>query len=435
LLVLLLQNFEFLPVPNQTIFVTSQITSSIPCYVLYQWNFEDGSSQLYSLFTFASSIFYILLGIAIVQWKEIMEYFSSKSVTVVTDDEAVGLQLDHVDDSVLKEFKETVHQHDMLPEEAIRLIKVSKKYGSKIVVDNFTLRILQKESFGLLGPNGVGKSTILKILCDQESPSFGSVQVTTNTGGGISMGVCQQQNVFWEYLTVKGNLQFLGTLLGVPLENLYQWTKYVCSVCMIEKSMLSKYPIELSGGMKRRLAIGLALVGNPRIVILDEPTAGVDPKNKRKIWTALDAIRNDPDRCLLITSHFMDEVEHLCDRIAILKTGVLTVLGSKEDLKSKYGNTIRFRIMVKNTAPDSNFNGIQKEFYRMIGSNPDVCDVSIRKSGTSYYHTGTFLFDHLNVEILLDHLQFLIGNFQLKTFAILETSMDDVFRKVILGSK
>jgi ABC-type multidrug transport system ATPase subunit len=403
-------------------------------YTLYVWNFEDGGMHwIYALCTLGSSLFFTFLGIAIVEWRHVLKQLARKTPSLVNDGNSTGIQLDHVDDSVLKEFKETMDRQDMLPEEAIRLMQISKKYGSKTVVNNLTLRILQKESFGLLGPNGAGKSTILKMLCEQEWPTSGLLKVTQNSSGGIPMGVCQQNNVFWEYLTVRGNLEFISELFGVPEEHVEEWVAYVCKVSLIEKSMLDKFPIELSGGMKRRLAIGLALAGNPRIVILDEPTAGVDPKNKRMIWNALDTIRNDPERCLLITSHFMDEVEHLCDRIAIIKTGVLTVLGTKEQLKLKYGNSLRFPILIHDSNPNSNFDAIQERLTKLVGHKPDACDVSTRKVGASYYHSCTFLFKASDAAVLVHNLQDLVKSFNLLAFAIGETSMDDVFRNVIHG--
>jgi ABC-type multidrug transport system ATPase subunit len=404
-------------------------------YTLYEWNNGDDQTYwLFALFTLGSSIFYIILGIGLVEWRHVVKHFSKKSSKTLKDVCNTEVQIENLDESVLREFKETVDSEMIQPDEAIRLVQIYKKYGSKTVVNNLTLRILQKESFGLLGPNGAGKSTILKMLCEQEWPSNGLLQVTQNQQGGIPMGVCQQENIFWEYLTVRGNLEFISQLFGVPEEHVEKWVKYVCSVSLIENSMLDKFPIELSGGMKRRLAIGLALAGNPRILILDEPTAGVDPKNKRMIWNALDTIRNDPERCLLITSHFMDEVEHLCDRIAIIKTGVLTVLGTKEQLKLKFGNALRFPILIQNSNPMNDFDGLQEVLHKLVGKDVGVCDVLTRKVGSKYYHGCTFLLQTSDSGILLQNLQDLVQSLELVAFAIGETSMEDVFRNVILGS-
>jgi ABC-type multidrug transport system ATPase subunit len=403
-------------------------------YTLHQWNF--GSNHwLWALLTFASSFFFIFLGIAIVEWRNVWKLMTRKKPELVTDSSATGVQVDHVDESVLKEFKETTANDTIRDEEAIRMVQVTKKYGKKVVVDNVTLRILQKESFGLLGQNGAGKSTILKMLSDQEWPTKGSIDVRQNATGGITMGVCQQQNIAWEFLTVRGNLNFISELFGVPEEHLEEWVDYVCSVSLITNSMLDKFPIELSGGMKRRLAIGMALAGNPCIVVLDEPTAGVDPKNKRMIWNALDTIRNDPERCMLITSHFMDEVEHLCDRIAILQKGVLSVLGTKEDLKAKFGNHLRFSILLENSNPESDFASIKTFIEKAVNTTVSMCDQSVRKVGIKYFHHCTFLLKTSEAGILLQQIHEMQEKFNFLEFAIGETSMEDVFRSVVHGTK
>ncbi|VDO71263.1 unnamed protein product [Heligmosomoides polygyrus] len=208
----------------------------------------------------------------------------------------------------------------------VRIANMSKVYGNgTIALENLNLRLYEDQITALLGHNGAGKTTTMSILCGLYSPSSGTALVY---GHDIRkeidrvrevLGVCPQYNVLFQFLTVAEQLKLFAALKGTPDEKI--------------QNVMSASD---SGGMKRRLCIGIAFVGGSRFVILDEPTAGVDVTSRREIWQLLQ--NNKKGRTILLSTHHMDEADILSDRIALLSEGHLISLGSSIFLKNKYGD-------------------------------------------------------------------------------------------------
>jgi len=226
---------------------------------------------------------------------------------------------------------------------------LSKQYpGSDVFsLQNLSLAIGNGECFSLLGENGAGKTTAISLLTGLYPPTFGSAvigghDITTElTQARLALGVCPQFNVLWDTLTVEEHLLFYARLKGVPprLENEHVKTWLVELGLLFAKDRLSQ---DLSGGMKRRLSAGIALVGNPKVVFLDEPTTGLDPASRRHLWSILDRARHG--RALVLTTHSMDEAEVLSDRIGIMAFGTLRCLGSPQHLKTSMGQVYHMKI-------------------------------------------------------------------------------------------
>ncbi|MBZ8181924.1 ABC transporter ATP-binding protein [Oscillatoria salina] len=224
---------------------------------------------------------------------------------------------------------------------AVSLENVRKVYNKVPVVDDLSFHIPEGEMFGLLGPNGAGKSTTIRMLITLTRPTQGNIEVA---GFEVSsyparvkenIGVVLQQTSVDGDLTVWENLEFHGRMHHIPKlrrqKLIDQWLEYV--ELSDRRQELAK---NLSGGMKRRLQIARALLHQPKVLFLDEPTVGLDPQNRRRLWEIIRDL-NRQGMTILLTTHYMEEVEFLCDRIGVMNTGKLIELGTLPELRSKYG--------------------------------------------------------------------------------------------------
>lgn len=224
---------------------------------------------------------------------------------------------------------------------AVSLQNVQKVYGDRPVVQDLSFDIQAGEMFGLLGPNGAGKSTSIRMITTLTRPTAGQIQVA---GFDVTrqmlqvrqrIGVVLQQTSVDSDLTVWENLELHGRLHHIPgrerQARIDRWLDYV-DLGDRRESLVKT----LSGGMKRRLQIARALLHEPEILFLDEPTVGLDPQTRRRLWEIIrDLNRNG--MTMLLTTHYMDEVEYLCDRIGIMDGGKLIELGTLQDLRDQHG--------------------------------------------------------------------------------------------------
>jgi len=223
---------------------------------------------------------------------------------------------------------------------AITIEGLTKDYGDVRAVDGLTLSISEAEVFGLLGPNGSGKTTTINCITGILKPSSGTVRVggfdvrTQGQQARQIVGVSPQETAVYQYLTGKENVELFGELYSVSKGTLGPRVDYVLEkVGLIEESgrRVGKY----SGGMKRRVSIAMALVTDPKIVLLDEPTVGMDPQARRSIWDFVLELK-DKGKTIVLTTHYMEEADELCDEVGIIDHGRLIALGCPTDLKEKY---------------------------------------------------------------------------------------------------
>ncbi|KAK5975705.1 ATP-binding cassette sub-family A member 1, partial [Trichostrongylus colubriformis] len=235
----------------------------------------------------------------------------------------------------------------------VLLKEVTKKYNirgaRKYAVRDVTIKFRKNEITALLGENGAGKSTIMKMISGHISPSSGIIMVEGKMIGGstrVQIGVCPQHNVLFPSLTVFEHLRFYAILKN---RNLSQKEVEDASEEMIADLRLEHKrdarASTLSGGMQRRLCIGIAFIAGSKTVILDEPTAGVDPFARRAIWDLI--LKYKEGHTIIIATHFMDEADILGDRIAILSEGTLRAMDTPLGLKQEYGNGYRLKIAMK----------------------------------------------------------------------------------------
>jgi len=222
---------------------------------------------------------------------------------------------------------------------AIDVRSIVKKFGEFTAVNGISFVVQEGEIFGLLGPNGAGKSTLIRMLTTLLVPTGGSALVngfnivTQADGVRRSIGVIPQAMTSDLELSVEENLLIFAKLYGVPRS-----TRIRLIPQLLEAVELTKWadkPVKnLSGGMRRRVEIARGLVHEPRIFFLDEPTTGLDPVSRVAVWEMLRKIKRERDLTVLLTTHYMDEADKLCDRIAIVDHGDLKALDSPANLKA-----------------------------------------------------------------------------------------------------
>jgi ABC-type multidrug transport system ATPase subunit len=247
------------------------------------------------------------------------------------------------DPSVILHEQEIVN--GVYDDEPLVIDRLVKRYkGGKLALKGLTFAVRRGECYGLLGPNGAGKSTMMSILYGLFPPTSGSASVAGFNLDRIpdiqrNIGVSMQFDVLWESLTVREHLNFYARLKGVAdtkkhVEDLIE------AVSLNHKA--NAYAGSLSGGMKRRLSLAIAMIGSPSVVFLDEPTTGLDPQSKRHVWKCISAFQRG--RAMVLTTHDMDEASALCKRYGVLCQGELRFNGSQEDLRRSFMHLYRFRL-------------------------------------------------------------------------------------------
>jgi len=215
---------------------------------------------------------------------------------------------------------------------------LTKKFGSLVAVDHMDLSVESGEIFGFLGPNGAGKTTTVRILCGLMMPTSGTATVvghdvvTEPEEVKQRIGYMPQAYGLYDDLTVDENLEFFGSIYRVPRDERRKRTDEILQLVRLEE-FRKHYAGQLSGGMKRRVSLAVSLVHNPELLILDEPTAGIDPPLRRIFWQYFREL-NKRGVTFFINTHYMDEAE-LCDRLALISYGRLVSLGSPTELKRK----------------------------------------------------------------------------------------------------
>jgi ABC-2 type transport system ATP-binding protein len=223
-----------------------------------------------------------------------------------------------------------------------------KHFDQLIAVDGVDIEISQGETFGLLGPNGAGKTTTISMISGLLEPDGGSVSVdghpitTTSTAGKGSIGLVPQDLAIYPDLTGSENLTFFGRLYGMAGATLGSRVDEVLEVIGLTDRR-DDLTGEYSGGMKRRLNIGIGLLHKPQLLILDEPTVGVDPQSRNAILESVENLSVE-GMAVLYTTHYMEEAERLCDRVAIIDEGTIKAEGTRRDLVSLVGEKDRISI-------------------------------------------------------------------------------------------
>jgi ABC-2 type transport system ATP-binding protein len=216
---------------------------------------------------------------------------------------------------------------------------VTKRFGSFTAVDHVRFSVKPGEIFGFLGPNGSGKSTLIRILCGLLDPTEGGASVA---GFDVArepdnvkrhIGYMSQKFALYDTLTVEQNLDFFAGIYEIPRERIEERKRVVMKAANLA-GLERRRPKELPGGLRQRLALAAAILHEPRVVFLDEPTGGVDPISRRRFWDLIYSLAGE-GITVFVTTHFLDEAEH-CGTIGLIYYGRLIALGSPKELKEEY---------------------------------------------------------------------------------------------------
>ncbi len=297
---------------------------------------------------------------------------------------------------------------------AIRCRDLRKRYPAKPepvdAVNGLDLEVRAGECFGLLGPNGAGKTTTIEILEGILPPTSGEVEILGRRWGEDDdalrqrLGITLQETRLGEKLTVLETLTLFRSFYkkGLVPEAALELVR------LTDKARA--YVGKLSGGQKQRLAVACALVGDPELLFLDEPTTGLDPQTRRHLWDILRDLRSQ-GRTILMTTHYMDEAERLCDRIAVVDQGKVIALGTPRELIAKIGGEHLVEVAFAGGQPDE----------AVLTSLPGV--VGVRRDGDAYCLTVAA--PHVTIPALLAQMQG--GSLELARLTTRHASLEDVF--------
>ena len=218
-------------------------------------------------------------------------------------------------------------------ENVVDIRNVSKSFKDVRAVQNFSLTVYQGEFLALLGPNGAGKTTLVEMVEGLRHPDEGEIRILDKHWAGHKdflhrvIGISLQETRFIDKLTVSETLKLFASFYKADRGRV----KEVISLTGLEEKAKS-YTVNLSGGQRQRLALGLALINRPRILLLDEPTTGLDPTSRREIWKILVDLKNHEKTTMILTTHYMEEAAYLCDRIVIMDKGKILASGTLNEL-------------------------------------------------------------------------------------------------------
>ncbi len=230
---------------------------------------------------------------------------------------------------------------------AISINGVYKKYNESVIaLNNVSFDVYHGEIFSILGPNGAGKTTLFKILIGELKPTKGDVQILgvpqqnfLNSKVRFKISYVPQENIFWENLTVEENLELIGAMYKLERSELRRKINILLEEFDLEEAR-KRFASKLSGGMKRKLTIAMSLINDPDVIILDEPTVGLDPETRASLIASLEKLKA-AGKTILLTTHIVETAERISDRVAIMNKGHIIAIDTVDNLIDKYcGNEV-----------------------------------------------------------------------------------------------
>ncbi|XP_066474234.1 cholesterol transporter ABCA5-like isoform X2 [Tiliqua scincoides] len=242
----------------------------------------------------------------------------------------------------------------------------------KVATNHVSLCVKKGEILGLLGPNGAGKSTLINILVGEVEPTSGqvlmgdySINENREDHSMRFLGYCPQTNPLWPDITLQEHFEIYGAIKGMSNSDMQEVIKCVSSALDF-KEHLQKRTKKLGAGIKRKLCFALSMLGNPPVTLLDEPSTGMDPKAKQHMWKAIRAAFKSRERAAILTTHYMEEAEAVCDRVAILVSGKLRCIGTVQHLKSKFGRGYFLEMKLKDVPDMQQKERLQSEILHIF---------------------------------------------------------------------
>jgi ABC-2 type transport system ATP-binding protein len=298
----------------------------------------------------------------------------------------------------------------------IKIRNLIKRYGQNIAVDNINLDIYKGEIFGLLGPNGAGKSTTINMICgllkiDQGEVILDGINIQENPlEAKKRLGLVPQEIAIFDTLTAKENITFFGKLSGLRGNLLKERVDEALEFVGLSHSS-NEIPKKFSGGMKRRLNIACALVHHPKLIVMDEPTVGIDAQSRKHILDSICKL-NKMGSTIIYTSHYIEEVQSICNRIAIIDHGRLVACGTKNELKNLVSKEEKIIVEVI----DFNYNFLEE--LKIITGVKDAD-----------FHNGILGIITSNAQNILQDVLFILSNNNvvIKSVKMIEPDLESVF--------
>ncbi|KAJ0988058.1 hypothetical protein J5N97_006414 [Dioscorea zingiberensis] len=298
----------------------------------------------------------------------------------------------------------------------------------KFAVKGISLALQSGECFGLLGPNGAGKTSLINMMIGLIKPTSGNTFVqgldiqTDKDKVYSSMGVCPQNDMLWEMLTGKEHLLFYGRLKNLNGETLVQAVdESLKNVNLFYGGIADKLVGKYSGGMKRRLSVAISLIGDPKVVYMDEPSTGLDPASRNNLWNVVKQAKQN--RAIILTTHSMEEAEFLCDRLGIIVDGSLQCIGNPKELKARFGGYY----VLTMTTPANEEQEVETLAHKL---SPNAKKI--------YHVSGTQKFELPKQEVRIADVFLAVNEaknkFSVQAWALADTTMEDVFIKVAKGA-
>uniref|UniRef100_A0A131Y9J2 ATP-binding cassette, subfamily A (ABC1), member 3 n=1 Tax=Rhipicephalus appendiculatus TaxID=34631 RepID=A0A131Y9J2_RHIAP len=312
--------------------------------------------------------------------------------------------------------------------EALVVLNLKKNFRSLQAVDNLTFAVHKNECFGLLGVNGAGKTTTFRMLTGDLPMSSGNAYLGEASLQNdlqefqSKIGYCPQFDAQIDKLTGRETLELFALIRGVPTHRVPSVVNYMINLADLQ-AHANKPTEAYSGGSRRKLSIAMALIGNPPVVFLDEPTAGVDPAARRKIWQGLDDVQKLMGAAVILTSHSMEECEALCQRISIMVNGSFRCLGSTQHLKSKFGDG--FTVIVKmGQEQAASSNAVSTISNAMLAKFPGNCVLRDSHQALLHFHvTDT----SLKWSQLFETLEALKQELSFEDYIVSDTTLEQIF--------
>ncbi len=296
----------------------------------------------------------------------------------------------------------------------IQISNLKKQFGNLLAVDDLSLEIYPGEIFGFLGPNGAGKTTTINILCGLLQKDGGEI-IWDNQPGKLTpnIGICPQENIYWPRLTCLEQLIFMGQMYSMELVSVKNRAQQLLNTLGLElkQDVLAE---NLSGGMKRRLNIALALIHDPEILVLDEPEAGLDPQSRILVRDLIKSLATH--KTVILTTHNMDEAERLADRVAIIDQGKLLKLDTVEKLKESIGEGDLLEISFKSEIEPG------QDHLQLVTMLETTCDQVTILTGRLLLRAKGILEKIPEITAILKQQQLTINEIQLR-----KNTLEDVF--------
>ncbi|MDI6719698.1 MAG: ATP-binding cassette domain-containing protein [Methanomicrobiales archaeon] len=297
---------------------------------------------------------------------------------------------------------------------AIRVENLTKRYDSLTAVDSISFEIEPGEIFGLLGPNGAGKTTTISMLATMLKPTAGTATVNgldierDEDGVRRSIGVVFQDPSLDEELTAYENMDFHGRLYRIPGEIRRQRIAELLGLVGLEER--KDDPVKtFSGGMRRRLEIARGLLHHPRVLFLDEPTLGLDPQTRNLIWEYIARLSREKGITIILTTHYMEEADRLCDRVAIIDHGRIVALGTPESLKNSIGRDV---VTIRTPSPEGVAATLREPWVARLEQHDGTVSIGLQNAE-----------EHLSAIVTLLSRE----NVPIESIAIHKPTLEDVF--------